>query len=194
MRLQRNVPADLQNPGFGLIKEDETGILKCKGRIPGHQTTYIQGRLFGETRPTYMYTQTNHAFRNCEHNGIQRNDWWIPELRSKIKKIINKCNTCKIYRVEPYEPSTTTAMPTFRTKRGKPFQTTGVDFACPLSYKIAKQQQGKCYIVIFTCATSRTVHLEMTAEEFQRKLNVFIARRKRPQLIISERANSCKTT
>ena len=25
-----------------------------------------------------------------------RNDWWIPQLRSKVKKIINKCNTCKV--------------------------------------------------------------------------------------------------
>ena len=89
-------------------------------------------------------------------------------------------------------------MPTFRTEGGKPFQTTGIDFAGPLSYKIAKKEQGKCYIVIFTCATSRAVHLEMTksqtAEEFQRKLNAFIARRTRPQLIISDNATVFKAT
>ena len=52
--------------------------------------------------------------------------------------------------------------------------------------------------MIFTCATSRAVHLEVTkshtAEEFQRKLNSFIARKTRPCLIISDNASVFKAT
>lgn len=51
---------------------------------------------------------------------------------------------------------------------------------------------------MFTCATSRAVHQEMTkmqtAEEFQRKLNAFIARRTRLRLIISDNATVFKAT
>ena len=47
---------------------------------------------------------------------------------------------------------------------------TGVDFAVPIAFKIAKKEQGKCCILLFTCATSRALHLELTktqtAEEF----------------------------
>jgi ribosomal protein S6 len=72
-------------------------------------------------------------------------------------------------------------MPSFRTETAEAFEVTGVDFARPLRYKIAKNKEGKCYILIFTCAASRAVHLELTksqkAEEFQRKLNSFIGRR-----------------
>ena len=53
-------------------------------------------------------------------------------------------------------------------------------------------------MLIFTCATTRAVHLEMTktqkAEEFRTKLNAFIARRTRPKLIISDNAQTFKAT
>ena len=54
------------------------------------------------------------------------------------------------------------------------------------------------YVLIFTCATSRAVHLELTrsqtAEEFQRKLNAFITRRTRPEKIVSDNAATFKAT
>ena len=122
-----------------------------------------------------------------------RNDWWIPQLRSKVKKIINKCNTCKVYRAKPYGPSTTAAMPTFRTERGKPFQQ--LESISPALWATRSRRRNRVndrmlHSNVYRCATSMAVHLEMTqsqtAEEFQRKLNAFIARRTRPQLIISD--------
>ena len=74
----------------------------------------------------------------------------------------------------------------------------GVDFAGPLSYKVSKKEQGKCYIIIFTCATSRAVHLEVaksqSGEECQRKFNEFITRRTRPKPIVSDNASVIKST
>ena len=42
-------------------------------------------------------------------------------------------------------------MPQFRVEASKPFETTGVDFAGPIAFKIAKKEQGKCYILLFSC-------------------------------------------
>ena len=99
--------------------------------------------------------------------------------RLKVKKMVNMCNVCKIFSTRPY-------------------RATGVDFAGPIAFKILKKEQRKCYILLFTCATSRAVHLELTktqtAEEFQRKLNLFIARRTRPKVIISDNASVFKST
>ena len=71
------------------------------------------------------------------------------------------------------------------------------DFAGPLKYKVNKREE-KAYVLMFTCATSTAVHLELTrtqsAEEFQRKLNAFITRRTRPQVIISDKAATFKAT
>ena len=86
----------------------------------------------------------------------------------------------------------------YARKPADPFETKGVDFAGPIAFKIAKKGQGKCYILLFTCAMSRAVHLELTktqtAEEFQRKLNLFIARRTRPKVMISDNASVFKST
>ena len=127
-----------------------------------------------------------------------REQWWIPQLRTKVKNVIKNCNICKLYSTKPYGSPQTSNMPTFRTESRKPFEITGVDFAGPLRYKIKKQEEGKCYVLFFTCATSKAVHLELTrsqeAEEFQRKLNAFIARRGRPRLMISDNAKTFKST
>ena len=126
------------------------------------------------------------------------NEWWIPRLRSKVKKVINRCNTCKVFSTKPYGSTMTAAMPRFRAEEGRMFETTGVDFAGPLDYKVTKKEQDKCYVLIFTCASSRAVHLEVTksqtAQEFQRKLNSFMARKTRPRLIISDNASVFKAT
>ena len=79
----------------------------------------------------------------------------------------------------------TTPLPKFRTEGERAFQTVGVDFAGPLEYKVNKKQQGKSYVVLYTCSTSRAVHLDllpdMTAKEFKRSLGEFIARRGSPK-------------
>ena len=127
-----------------------------------------------------------------------RENWWVPQLRSKVKKAIKKCNVCKIYSAKPYGPPATSQLPEFRTEAGRPFEVTGVDFAGPLVHKITKKEEGKCYVLIFTCATSRAVHLELThsqtAEEFQEKLNSFVTRKTRPRRIISDNATVFKAT
>ena len=66
--------------------------------------------------------------------------------------VINKCNHCKLYLAKPYEAPTTAKMPSFRTNGNQPFEVTGVDIVCPLHYKIGKNEDGKCYVLIFTCA------------------------------------------
>ena len=88
--------------------------------------------------------------------------------------------------------------PSLAQKLGRPFQHTGVDFAGPLIYRVNKKEVGKAFIIIFTCAVMRAVHLEVTkyqtADEFQMKLNALIPCRTRPQHMISDNAQVFKST
>lgn len=90
--------------------------------------------------------------------------------------------TSKVFR-KPCGSTTTTAMLRCQTEDGWLFETTGVDFTGPLD-----MEWGECYVLIFTCSTSRAVHLEVMklqmAEEFQRKENFFMATKRRPHIII----------
>lgn len=72
-------------------------------------------------------------------------------------------------------------LPVFRAELSDPFAAIGVDFAGPVYYKIKKSATAKAYIALFTCASTRAVHLklcrDLTAVEFQRALKEFVARR-----------------
>ena len=63
-----------------------------------------------------------HTYNETVHFGIAntmaalRENWWIPRLRSKVKRIINGCNVCKAYRVKPYSRTATAELPKFRMK------------------------------------------------------------------------------
>ena len=196
-RAQRGISKNKESPGWSLVQDKDIGLLQCIGWIPGYRPTYLEDCLLTEKL-------IQHVHAEIQHLGVAntvaeiRKEWWIPKLRSKVKKIVKECNVCKVFSTRPYEPTATADMPPFRVEASKPFETTGVDFAGPITFKITKKEQGKCYILLFTCATSRAVHLELTktqtAEEFQTKLNSFTARRTRPKLIVSDNAKVFKST
>ena len=150
--------------------------------------------LFVEKLIRHIHEQTFHL-GIASSMGVIREEWWIPRLRSLAKKTTNCCHICK-NSTKPYRKTDTSPLPQFRTEASKSFQTTGVDFAGPLVYKVNKNKEGKASILIFTCSVTRAVHLEVTnsqtAEEFQDKLNAFICRRTRPQRIISDNADQAK--
>ena len=64
-----------------------------------------------------------------------------------------------------------------------------MDFTRHFLYKVGKKEEGKCYVFIFTCTSSRAVRLEVartqTGDEFKSKLNA---------IIISDKAKVFKAT
>lgn len=196
-KTQSGISEDLAFTGFKLVKNGETGILKCEGRIVDYKPIYLENGNFITKLVQHVHEKNNHL--GIAHTMASiREEWWIPHLRSRVKKCINNCNTCKVFSTKPYGATETATLPQFRTEISRPFEHTGIDFAGPLVYWISKKEEGKAYVLIFTCAASRAVHLELTksqtAEEFQQKLNAFITRRTRPNKIISDNAATFRAT
>ena len=152
------------------------------GRIPGYSPTFL------EDGPS-VEKLIKHTDEQIKHLGIAsmmaalREDWWIPRLRSLVKKETKQCNACKVFATKSYGARETAPLPKFRTDVSRPFQGTAMDFSGPLTYTS---------LLVFICAATRAVHLEVTssqtAEEFQKKLNTFITRTTRPQHLISDNA------
>ena len=195
-RVQQGIPENLEMPQFKLSK-DENGILRCQGRIPGYFPVYVEDEMFTGKLIQHVHEKNNHL-GVANTMGSLREHWWIPHLRSRVRKHLRNCNTCKVYSTKPYGVNTTAALPEFRTTVSRPFQHTGVDFAGPLKYRVGKKEEGKAFVLLFTCASSRAVHLELTksqtVEEFKAKLNSFITRRTRPTLMISDNAQTFRAT
>ncbi len=196
-RSQKYIPEDLSEPQFKLTKDVDTGILRCEGQIANYKPIYLENEEFITKLIQHVHEKNNHL--GVAHTMASiREEWWIPRLRSRVKKYINNCNMCKVFSTKPYGPTETAALPSFRTEVSRPFEHTGVDFAGPIYYRTSKKEEDKAYVLIFTCATSTAVHLELTrsqtAKEFQQKLNAFITRRTRPRRIISDNAATFRAT
>ncbi|XP_055850554.1 uncharacterized protein LOC129915115 [Episyrphus balteatus] len=123
-----------------------------------------------------------------------REKFWLPGGRQSIKKVIASCRICWRLRgkaaSQPFAP-----LPRDRIQASRPFETVGVDFAGPL-YTQSDDTQSKVYIMIFTCAVVRAVHLELvlnlTTECCLLAMRRFISRRGPPKTIYSDNAKTFK--
>ena len=81
-----------------------------------------------------------------------------------------------------------------------PFENVGVDFAGPLYIRdiyYKWKEMHKCYILLFTCATTGCVHLDLVsgfhADTSLLCLKRFISRRVKPNLFISDNFETFKS-
>lgn len=65
-------------------------------------------------------------------------------------------------------------------------------------YKWGNKETGKAYVALFTCASTRAMHLklwkDLTVREFKRSLKEFVTRRGLPTAIVSDNAKTFQAT
>lgn len=185
---------------YGLEEKDE--ILRCCGRL-GNSDLEIEAKEPIVLPKGHKFTQL--VVKECHdtvmHSGVRstlaklRTKYWIPKGRQEVKKIISACLVCKKWNCKPCSKPQQAALPEFRVTRAAPFQNSGVDFAGPLFVK-GKTGMDKVYVALFTCCTTRAVHLELvqdlTAATFLRCLRRFASRRGTPQILVSDNAKTFK--
>jgi hypothetical protein len=47
-RVQQGVNPELQAPGWRIVEDEVTKVLKCEGRVNGYEPIYLDGGLFVE--------------------------------------------------------------------------------------------------------------------------------------------------
>ena len=130
-----------------------------------------------------------HIF-NC-HAGTQflmsklRERCWIVQGRRAIKKIVKSCVICRRFSTKcPTVPPA--PLPENRVKNATAFEVTGIDLAGPLVLK----NKSKCWIVLFTCAVYRCVHMELvqtlSSEDFIMAFVRFCNRKRRPKIVYTD--------
>ena len=77
-----------------------------------------------------------------------------------------------------------------------PFSMTGVDFAGPLYVQVTGQS-AKTYVCLFTCGSTRAIHLELTSDltatSFLLAFRHFVSRRGLPLKMMSDNAKTFKS-
>ncbi|XP_035220570.1 uncharacterized protein LOC118193572, partial [Stegodyphus dumicola] len=112
-------------------------------------------------------------------------EFWIIGARRRIRSVVKQCVRCKRFSAKP--PTTAPIqLPLDRVRDAFAFEVTGIDLCGPLILK----NKNKTWVVLFTCAVYRCVHLELvtsvSTECFIQAFRRFIARRGRPSTVYSD--------
>ncbi|GFT07299.1 uncharacterized protein TNCV_1417081 [Trichonephila clavipes] len=120
----------------------------------------------GALRVTGRLGKITHLSANEKHPIIHplpklvvqvREKYWILKARQTIKSLLKKCITCKRFYSNPGS-QVIAPLPDVRVTESPPFAVVGTDFAEPL---FVKDSDAKQYILLITCAVTRSIHLEL---------------------------------
>ena len=186
---------------------DDQGLLKCKGRInnAGLSATEKNPLLLPSKHPfvKMLVTDVHHRMK---HGGVNstlvalRGHYWILRGRLVVKSIIRSCVICKKLEGPPYCSQPSPDLPTCRVSDDPPFSHTGLDFAGPIYFSELNNggSLSKGYICLFTCASTRAIHLELTrtmnVDAFLLAFRRFAGRRGLPVTLLSDNAKTFKSS
>ncbi len=182
---------------------DEEQILRCRTRLGNAAFTDVEKKsILLPSKCYFSELVAQEAHSKVFHDGIGetlscvRERFWILRGRELVKKVIKRCIPCKKVEGLPFKLNITPDLPHFRTDESPPFSNTGVDFAGPLYSRGVDKKEEKCYVCLFTCASTRAVHLELIRSldvpSFIRAFRKFCARRGVPALMVSDNAKTYK--
>ena len=170
---------------------DNRKLIRCGGRIHNAPTSDVSKfpYLLPRHHPvTQMIVMDTH--KNLHHGGVSttittlRQIFWIPSMRQCVKSLLSGCVPCRKLTGKPYRAPDPPPLPKIRVTETPLFTITGVDFTGALFVKEGEQEK-KVYICLFTCATTKAVHLEvvsdLTVETFLLAFRRFCSRKSLPR-------------
>ena len=196
---------------FGLfLNEDQT--IRCKGRIDNASLpASSKFPILLPPKHPFVNLLVKQAHDLVKHSGINatlttlRERLWILRGRETAKKIIRRCVVCRRYETTPCKPTHFADLPDNRVSEDPPFTHVGLDFAGPLYVNEPRTSSGntsadsnKVYVCLFTCASTRAVHLELTrglnVQDFLLAFRKFASRRGLPATIQSDNAKTFQSS
>jgi len=194
---------------FGLFIDDKEGVLRCKGRINNSSVCLsTKNPMLLPSKHHFVKLLIRRAHHKSMHGGVRdtlmllREQYWILKGRQSVRKIIRCCVVCRKFEGAAYHRSQVPDLPDVRVSEDPPFTHTGLDFAGPLMFKLNCSNRDspteKAYVCLFTCASTRGVHLELTrsltVEDFLLAFRRFTSRRGVPAVLISDNAKTFKAS
>ena len=157
---------------FGLFLDDQQ-VLRCKGRL-NNSSLCLQSKnpAILPHRHRIVELLVLWAHQNIKHSGVSdtltylREKYWILKGQQVVRKIIKSCVVCRKLEGPSYPSIPAPDLPSERVSDDPPFTHTGLNFAGPLFAYESKGSEmrvmEKVYICLFTCASTRGIHLELT--------------------------------
>ena len=179
---------------------DDQGLLRVGGRLEKSSLSFeikhpvILPRSSQITRLIidHFHKKVKHQGKGMTMNEIRSNGLWIIGLSAAVSSHIYKCVSCRRQR-RPTEDQKMVNLPEERVESAPPFTYCGKDCFGPFTVRDGRKEL-KRYAVIFTCMSSRAVHIEqlddMTTDTFINALRCFIAIRGPVQQLRSDQGTN----
>ena len=193
---------------FGLFLDD--GIIKCKGRLNNALLPVnTRNPILLPAKHEFTWLLIKQSHESVKHGGIRdtlttlRERYWVLRGREAVKKFTRGCIICRKHEGTPYGPLPPADLPSYRVSEDPPFTHIGLDFAGPLyietkNTEVEVKESQKVYICLFTCASTRAVHLELTqalsVKSFLLAFRRFSSRRGLPATITSDNAKTFRSS
>ncbi|KAJ2948430.1 hypothetical protein O0L34_g7673 [Tuta absoluta] len=149
---------------------DESGVLRLRPRTTAAndiQEEALSPAILDGNHP-YCRLYIDWIHRQLHHSGVEcvtnetRQRYWVLRLRPTVRSIIKCCQPCRLRRATPPEPLTGNLPSCRLAHHQRPFTYSAVDYFGPLNVTVARHHE-KRYVALFTCLTTRAVHLEIAA-------------------------------
>ena len=186
---------------------DEDGLLRLKGRLQNIEGDFSQKfPIFLDNKSYLSELIILECHKKVKHNRVKdtlnevRSSYWITQGKRTVTRVIAKCSLCLAFDSMAFQLLPAAPLPEFRVKADFPFSNTGVDYFGPLYVRnvfpsnVASPPTDmyKVHVVLYTCASSRAVHLDVvpdsTCSAFVRSAKRFSSRYGVPKLYISDNA------
>ncbi|XP_065893454.1 uncharacterized protein [Dysidea avara] len=164
----------------------EEGLIRCTGRLnEANLPSHMKNPVLLPTRHPFTELIIEDRHHSVKHNGIQetlaliRENFWIVKGREAVKKVLRKCVVCKRYEGKPYPTPMIADLPAERPTK-------------------ESEEVVKLYVCLFTCASTRALHLEvvqdLSAPTFLQAFRRFCGRRGLPSTMMSDNAKTFKAS
>ena len=188
--------------------DDNCGVSRLRGRFASSSMEYDvkHPMLLGGGERHFSKLLIMDAHKRVMHAGIEstlafiRRRFWMIKGRKSVKSVLRNCVICKRFQGRPCIAPDSPDLPNFRFDGSFSFCNVGLDYAGPLFVREGTAKAAaiaKVYVLLFTCASSRSVHLElvpnMKIAAFLRAFTRFTSRRGRPRLVISDNFRTFKS-
>ncbi|XP_065094108.1 uncharacterized protein LOC135714654 [Ochlerotatus camptorhynchus] len=176
---------------------DDHGVIRVGGRI-GNAPHIAYTAKYPVILPrdhciTFLLVDSFHR-RFLHANGETvlnelRQGFYIPKLRTLVRKVSRACQHCKVLKAAPVPPLMGPLPKVRLTPFVRPFTYVGVDYMGPFEVKVGRSVV-KRWICLFTCLTVRAVHLELahslSTTSCVMAFRRFVARRGAPLEVFSD--------
>ena len=190
-QVQKNSPLRKLNPMI-----DDQGVIRVGGRISQSSLTWAMKHpiiLPKGHRVSEMIIQEQHRKSGCMGKNMVlasvREKFWIIGANQLIRKVVSSCLFCRKRKGKAGQQLMASLPPDRIEGDLPPFTNVGVDYFGPFSVTNGRKSE-KRYGVIFTCLSSRAIHLEMAhsldTSSCINALRRFIARRGQVKIMRSD--------